>query len=64
MPSPVQIRELNYVDGINFHVVTVFGAKNGKRQEFLSKLKSRVGKDYLTIFPLPRNELNLNTKEQ
>ena len=55
IPSPVWIRELNYIDGIDFHVVTVFGAKTGKRKEFLSKLKSRAGKNYFTIFPLAIN---------
>lgn len=55
IPSPVWIRELNYGGGIDFHVVTVFGAKTGKRQEFLDKLKNKAGKNYLTIFPFPRN---------
>lgn len=55
IPSPVWIRELNYGSGIDFHVVTVFGAKTGKRKDFLDKLKNKAGKNYLTIFPLPRN---------
>ncbi|NEP77140.1 MAG: type III-B CRISPR module RAMP protein Cmr6 [Okeania sp. SIO3B3] len=55
IPSPVWIRELNYGGGIDFHVVTVFGAETGKRKEFLDKLKNKAGNNYLTIFPLPRN---------
>lgn len=55
IPSPVWIRELNYGAEIDFHVVTVFGAKTGKRQEFLDKLKGKAGINYLTISPLPRN---------
>lgn len=51
--SPVWIRQLDYVNGINYQVVTVFGANTGKRKEFLGKLKSKSGNNnYYQIFPL------------
>ncbi|MBL1208381.1 RAMP superfamily CRISPR-associated protein [Geminocystis sp. GBBB08] len=50
-PSPIWIRQLNYVEGIDYQVVTVFGATSGKRQEFLTKLREQ-SIQYHPIFPL------------
>lgn len=50
IPSPVWIRELNYVEGIAYQVVTVFGATTGKRQEFIQEL-IRQADECLQIFP-------------
>jgi CRISPR-associated protein Cmr6 len=53
IPSPVWIREFNYIEGVDFQVVTVFGAKKGKREEFLDKLKRVAAQqNCLPIFPL------------
>jgi CRISPR-associated protein Cmr6 len=41
IPSPVWIRQLNYVDGIDYQIVTVFGATTGKRQKFVEELNKR-----------------------
>jgi CRISPR-associated protein Cmr6 len=49
-PSPVWIRQLNYVDGIDYQVVTVFGANEGKRKQFLDKLKAK-SSEYYQVFP-------------
>ena len=63
IPSPVWIRELNYVDDIDFHVVTVFGANTGKRQEFLDTLKDHSDR-YLTIFRLQKLTASLSKKKK
>lgn len=51
IPSPVWIRQLNYVDGIDYQVVTVFGATSGNRQEFVQELNQRASV-CLQIFPI------------
>ncbi|MGB3401197.1 MAG: RAMP superfamily CRISPR-associated protein [Microcoleaceae cyanobacterium] len=53
IPSPVWIREFDYIEGVDFQVVTVFGAKTGKREAFLDKLQQKSGQNnFLPIFPL------------
>jgi CRISPR-associated protein Cmr6 len=51
IPSPVWIRQLNYVEGIDYQIVTVFGASTGKRREFVRELNNRA-ENCLPIFPI------------
>jgi CRISPR-associated protein Cmr6 len=51
IPSPVWIRHIDYLDQIDFQVVTVFGAKTGKRKDFVKKLREDADL-CLQIFPI------------
>ncbi|MEB3146534.1 MAG: RAMP superfamily CRISPR-associated protein [Cylindrospermopsis raciborskii 1523720] len=53
IPSPIWIRQLNYVEGIDYQVITVFGATSGLRREFVQQL-TKDPSNCLQIFPLPR----------
>jgi CRISPR-associated protein Cmr6 len=54
IPSPIWIRQLNYIEGIDYQIVTVLGATTGKRREFVEELNNRAD-DCLQIFPI-RNQ--------
>ncbi|WP_258004788.1 RAMP superfamily CRISPR-associated protein [Cylindrospermopsis raciborskii] len=51
IPSPVWIRQLNYVTGIDYQVITVFGATTGLRRDFVQQL-TKDPSNCLQIFPL------------
>jgi CRISPR-associated protein Cmr6 len=40
-PSPVWIRQVDYVENIDYQVVTVFGSTSGIRQDFIEKLTNQ-----------------------
>jgi CRISPR-associated protein Cmr6 len=50
LPSPVWIRQLNYIDGIDYQIVTIFGAIAALRKEFVRELNNRSDR-CLQIFP-------------
>lgn len=52
-PSPVWIRVLDYIEGIDIQVVTVFGANSEIRADFLKKLKQE-SSGFVELFPLNR----------